>query len=92
MKAVNILSISKFVLASSIVVALWGCNKKSAGEKSAVYDANLNENRPVVIGMPNPIKDTPNKNFMMFIIFLLKKLIFIKYYIKKCQHKYNYFL
>lgn len=58
MKAVNILSISKFVLASSIVVALWGCNKKSAGEKSAVYDANLNENRPVVIGMPNPIKES----------------------------------
>lgn len=58
MKIVNISFVAKIVLVSSIVVAFLGCSKKAAGENSAVSDVEMKENRPVVIGMPNPIKES----------------------------------
>lgn len=65
MKIINITFVSKIMLVSSIVVAFFGCSKKSAVENSAVSDAGLNENnRPVVIGMPNPIKESTSEEIL----------------------------
>jgi len=57
MKIVNILSVLKIVLFSSIIMSFVGCEKKSAEKNSSVSNVGLNENRPVVIGMPNPIRE-----------------------------------
>lgn len=58
MKIVNISFVAKIVLVSSIVVAFLGCSKKAARENSDVSDVKMKEKRPVVIGMPNPIKES----------------------------------
>lgn len=58
MKILNISFVAKIMLVSSIIMSFSGCSKKSTGEKSAVFDAETKEKRPVVIGMPNPIHES----------------------------------
>lgn len=64
MKIVNILSVLKIVLVSSIIMSFIGCGKKSVIKDSAVSGARLNENRPVVIGMPNPIRESTAEDIL----------------------------
>lgn len=64
MKIVNILSVLKIVLVSSIIMSFVGCEKKSLVKDSAVSGAKLNENRPVVIGMPNPIRESTAEDIL----------------------------
>lgn len=64
MKIVNILSVLKIVLVSSIIMSFVGCEKKSVTKNSVVSSAGLNENRPVVIGMPNPIRESTAEDIL----------------------------
>ncbi len=64
MKIVNILSVLKIVLVSSIIMSFVGCEKKSVVKDSPVSGAGLNENRPVVIGMPNPIRESTAEDIL----------------------------
>ena len=64
MKIVNILSVLKIVLVSSIIMSFIGCEKKSVVKDSAVSGGRLNENRPVVIGMPNPIRESTAEDIL----------------------------
>ncbi len=64
MKIVNILSVLKIVLVSSIIISFVGCEKKSVVKDSVVSGVGLNENSPVVIGMPNPIRESTAEDIL----------------------------
>ena len=64
MKIVNILSVLKIVPISSIIMSFIGCEKKSVEKDLAVSGGRLNENRPVVIGTPNPIRESTAEDIL----------------------------